>query len=485
MEYLIGVDIGTTQVKGSLLSVSGKLLAMHTVRHQPINLIEGHVEQDAEEYWWGDFLKVLRSLLAKSEIDRSRIVAIAVSGFYPNLCPTARCGEPLRRAILYSDNRAGNEVKFLNENLGLQETTEEIFAKLQWLRRFEPEIFNQTRMLFNPSNYVLYKLTGIYAIDYLSAYGFGALYNEQKGTWDQEICRTLSLSIELFPTIFASTVVVGGINSNASQITGLCQGTPVVMGTADSFATMLGANALEPGDCVISYGTSGLCLLLHDQMENLLTKKPSSMQKAMSTLTYLVSLGGSLEWIKDQFFNDESKTIASSKGINRLLDEKIQQIPFGAEGLVIIPYFLGLRLPIWEPEVRGLIYGLTLKHTKYHLWRAMLESFGYELLSGIEQAVQKGITIKNFLAAGGGAGSPIWRQIVSDIIGQTQIYTGMDASTADAFLAGYGIGVFDKMDQIKAWSTIMDVTEPKHNSQKYKEFYDAYQKVRSMFIEET
>jgi xylulokinase len=484
VEHLIGVDIGTTQVKGALLSASGNILAAYTIRHQPVSLGDGHVEQDAEEFWWGGFLRVVNCLLKKADIDSSQIAGIAVSGFFPNLCPVNGLGKPLRPAILYSDNRASDEVVNLNEDFGLQETTEEVLPKLLWLKHHEPEVFEQTHMIFNPSNYVVYRLTGVYGIDYLSAYGFGALYDEQQGTWDKKICKALSVSPGSLPELFTSTAVVGGVSTEASQVTGLCQGTPVVMGTADSYATMLGATVLEPGDCLISYGTTGLGVLLNDDMAMLLSKRPVGLQKKMSTFTYLLSLGSSLEWFKAQFCNEEDAIASGSSGLSRMLDEKAEAISAGAEGLVVLPYLLGLRVPVWEPRARGLIYGLTTKHNKYHIWRAMLEAFGYELLSGIDLVVQEGAEPKRYFAAGGGARSPIWRQIVSDIIGQAQVYSDMDTSVASAFLAGYGIGMFDRMEQIKEWSLTADVTKPSAGLGDYGEAYRNYRKIRRRLVEE-
>jgi len=472
MNYLLGVDIGTTEVKGTLAFIDKSVVWNYTIEHSVLMPKQDWAEQNPEVDWWGDFIKVVRGLLNKSKVNPANIIAIGISGSYPDFCPVSKDGEPLRNAILYSDNRCIEEVKYLRDSFDLDLTPEEILPKLLWFKKHEPDKFQKTRMVLSSHNYVTYKLTNTYLIDYLSA---TSLY----GLDDELLRRKIGISKDVFPPAYNPANIAGTVTEGAAKETGLKKGTPVIVGTADSFAGMIGIGAIDKNDCMINYGTAGFVVILNRALEDLMKGKFKKSEEIFSLPTYILTVGELLKWFRGNFYRNEK---SKSKGnIYKLLDRRAEEVSPGSNGLIVIPYFRGKRVPVFNPTAIGIAYGLSIYHSKTHLYRAILESWGYAIRQGLEKTL-KNRTINRVIATGGGAKSKIWRQIVSDIINKPQEYIESDTSLADAFLAGYGIGKFKKLSEIKNWINVSDITHPNiNNSLLYDKYYKTYLDVESRF----
>ena len=478
--YLVGIDVGTQGSKGILVAPDGRVVTQHFCEHDVLHPRPDWAEHDADRHWWQDLVQISQALLCKSRVSPRKIQAVCVSGLIPDLLPTDAEGRPLRHAILYSDNRAVKEIEEINARLGCALTSEEITPKLLWFMRHEPDLFARTRMVFNAHSYLIYRLTGEYTIDYLTASLFGAIYDAAKAEWRDDICAELGIPLELLPPVYPPAKVIGEVSKQAAEWTGLAEGTPVLAGSGDVYFSLLGAGVLHQGDIMIYYGTAGLTTYC---LSDLQTVAESPYQGPtgfpFQYPAYMLTSGELVRWFRDQFGHPEvAKAACTGVTAYSLLDCLAEQVPAGAQGLVCLPYFLGQRSPEFNPYARGAFFGWSMAHTRAHMYRAILESYGYGILHGLEATLPGWKrSIRRVVATGGGAVSPLWRQIVSDIVGIAQEYiAAADSPLGDAYLSGYALGLLKDFDTIREhWLEVTKVTIPdmtKH--EQYRPYYEIY-----------
>ena len=479
-QYLLGVDIGTLGSKGIIATVEGKIIAQHFCEHQVIHPRSGWAEHDPEQQWWGDFVRISRALLHKSGLNPGDIAGICVSGLIPDMMPTDEHGTPLRNAILYSDNRAIEEINYINSITGANLTSEEITPKLLWFIRHEPDLFARTRMIFNAHSYVVYKLTGIYSVDFVTAAYFGAIFSAEKPGWLGAVCEKIGFSPQLLPPLYPIAGIVGEVTKEAAEETGLAQGTPVLAGCGDVYFSLLGAGVINKDDIMIYYGTAGLVTICNCDLEDVaLQPCRTPSQIPFDYPAYLPTSGESVRWFRDQFGQAEMLEEQRS-GVNAyaLLDAEAAKIAPGSDGLLLLNYFLGQRSPVFDPLARAVFFGLTMAHTRAHMYRAVLESWGFGILHGLNEVVPGWRSrAKRIVATGGGARSELWRQIISDIVGVRQEYVARaDAPLGDAYLVGYGLGLFNDFETIRRqWLEVTAVTKPNvENTELYAQLYKIY-----------
>jgi len=490
-QYLLGVDIGTSSSKGVIINSNGKVLAESSVEHG-LNIIKpGWIEQDPEKCYWNDFKEIVKVLLKKTNISPRDIKGIGLSGLSPDIVPIDKDGSVIRPAIIYMDRRAWKECEELKNRLGeeLLEITGSVadpyFAgyKLIWYMRNEPENYRRTWKLLNADKYVVFRLTGKPAVDRINARGFSPYYDIHKETWSEEISKLVGGGIEKLPEIFESNEIIGCVTSDAAKETGLAEGTPVVACGPDAIVSAYSVGMVQTGDSCFMYGTTGCWFVVVD--------KPIIDKRLLSTYHVIpgkyilgggmIATGALVRWFRDNFGQLE-KYIESVSDISayQLLDRQAEKIAPGSDGLVVLPYFMGERTPIWDVNAKGLIFGLNLNHTKAHLYRALLEASGYGLRHHIDIAKSLGVDIKEMLAVNGGARSRIWRQIISDITGVPQLYVSPapGAPFGDAFIAGIGTGIFKKFEDIKKYIYIKERTESNNkNHEVYSKLYNVYLKL--------
>lgn len=479
-QYLMGIDIGTLGSKGLITDDKGNIISEHFLEHDIIYPKPGWAEHDPEKHWWKEFCEIVKMLLKKSKIEPENIAGISVSGLFPNMCPVDKEGNPVRNAILYSDNRAIEEIEFINMSLGTSLTSEDVTPKILWFKKNEPEKFEKTQKILGTQGYIVYKLTGKYAIDYPSALIFGGIFDLEQLKWRDEVCEQIGIPVDVLPTPYPASKVIGEVTEDAAEVTGLAKNTPVIVGSGDTYLSMLGAGVIEQGDAMAYYGTAGLLIICNCSLQEFMSSmKIDSKKEPIILSTYILTTGGLLKWFRDQFapyeFEIEKKLGVSSYHI---LDDQANNIPPGSDGLIVIPYFMGQRSPTFNPLARGIIFGLTTSHTRIHVYRALLESFGYGIFHGLEKLKEQGESPpKRIVATGGGAKSRLWRQIVTDIINMPQEYIPRaDAPYGNAFLAGYGVGLFKDFKTIKEkWLRVEDVTLPRQEvNKKYQKLFEVY-----------
>ncbi len=485
---LLGLDVGTLGVKGVVVTAAGQVLATARRDHGVSHPAPGWAEQGADDQWWGDGQGVIRDLLAAPGVDPAAIAAIGVSGLVPCLCLVDAAGHPLRPAILYSDNRALAQLAVINTTLGLALTAQAITPKWRWLAEHEPDLLHAAQSILSSHNYVVYRLTGVHSIDYDTASTIGGVFAVGQKAWDAQACAAMGLDARLLPALHAVTDVIGGVTDIAAEATGLRAGTPVIAGTGDTFPTLVGCGAVDAGAAMISLGTTGLLTLTTHRLETAAVGPhfvAASEDDARSTeeagavlwAANVLACGQVLAWFREELgpgVRLPSGPSSASLPDFPTLDRAAAAIPPGSRGLIALPHLMGRRTPTPDPLARGAFVGLTPSHTAADLYRSLLESTGYALRRGFDPIRPR---VRRVIATAGGAASPLWRQILADIL-ETSIEYHPAASGAlgIAFLAGYATGHIAGFESIRdAWLAQPAVTVPDPTTYGvYRSHYQAY-----------
>jgi xylulokinase len=486
-ELLLGIDIGTQGVKGILADPTGKIVAQHQLEHGTAYPQPDWCEQDMTVNWWENPVLVIKELLHASEVHADQIKVISASGLYPALGPTDGAGVPITKAILYSDNRSVAEVAEVNQALGLQLTSEELTPKLIWFLRHEPELAAEMRMFFDAAHYLVYKLTGEYVTDTITTGLYGAIYESPSASWRAEVCEQFGIPLEILPKVHPPAEFVGSVHEEAAEITGLALGTPVLPGMPDLVASLISVGAVQTHESAAYYGTAGLVPVMKDDLLNAVFHPYPIPERGLTPQdgyvfdypTYSLTTGDIVRWFRDEFapLEMELQRQDGKKSAYASLDDLAKKIPPGSEGLVLLPYLLGQRSPEFNPQASGVLFGLKKGHTRGHLFRAILESFGFNIRHGLEAFYPQGHPIKRLIATGGGAASQLWRQIVTDITGLKQEYVpDADGPVGCAYLGGLALGIFTDFDILqKDWVKVTAETVPyPESAEKYESAYRVY-----------
>ena len=466
MNYILGVDIGTQGNKGILLNERLEAVAQTYMEHDYYQPCPNWYEHDAEKIWWNGFKQTVRQLLSQVDFPSDKIIGVGCSGLAPCFLPTDKDNRPLRNAILYGiDIRSAEEVKEIVSILGEDEvlrinkqpiTTQTVGPKMLWFKKNEPELFARTVRFFTTTNYIIFKLTGEYILDDTQASLFGPFYDFNTSSWDREMCRFFQIPYEWFPPVIKPIDIAGKISARAAEETGLAQGTPVIACTGDAIAEVFSAGASEKGEVTLIYGTTGMIIISVDNCAP--TKTLWLVPHPIFENEFLVAGGtattaGLTKWYRNNFGAVE-QVMQERINVNAydLLLEQAAKVPAGSEGLLVLPYFSGERTPIHDPLARGLILGLTLSHTRAHVYRSLLEGTAYSFQHHFDIFKQRDYPVTRVVACGGGTKGDLWPQIVSDVIGYDQFIpdTYMGAEVGSAFFAAMAAGLVKDVKAIKA-----------------------------------
>ena len=490
MNYLIGIDLGTSGTKTVLFDEAGKAIASASVEyplHQPKN---GWGEQDPAD-WWNACVSTLRSVLAKSGIVAADIKGIGISGQMHGLVMMDDAGEVIRNSIIWCDNRNTRECDELTELVGAKRLIEisanralisYTAGKLLWVRNNEPENYDRCRQILLPKDYLRYKLTGEYATEVSDAAGTNLL-DVPKRIWSEEILQKLSINPDLMPPVRESYEVAGHVTAEVAALTGLAAGTPVVGGAGDNAAAAIGTGTVEEGKAFCTIGTSGVIFAHTDKVAVDPGGRVSSFCAAVpggwTVMSCTMASGLSLQWLRNQFFKEE---IRAAEGLGwdsyRMLDQQAEQVPIGANRLLFLPYLMGERCPHLDPNSRGVFFGLSSIHTKYDMLRAVLEAVIYSQRDCLEALECAGVELKGITATGGGGTSPLWRQMLADVLSLPVITVQNREGPAlgAAILAGVGAGLYPSVQEAcKKLIRTNPAQQPiAENTAKYMPYYDIY-----------
>ncbi len=350
--------------------------------------------------------------------------------------------------------------------------------KLVWLRNHRPQDFERIRTVFSAHDYVVFRLTGERCVDYDTSSILGGIFDDQSKDWAANVCQRLDLDPDLFPPTRPATALVGGVTARAASETGLAQGIPVIAGTGDTLATIVGCGVIDPGDGMVAFGTTGLMTLTKRRLADSADGPHFDNGSGTAPVTWVanvLSAGRLVRWYYDMFGGKDSE-FADRAGADpyALMDIEAGRISPGAEGLLVLPHWLGRRTPTPDPDLRGAMIGFTPAHTPAHIYRAILESFAYNQR---QTYVDVRPLIRRLVATAGGARSKLWRQIVADVLGTSlEYYPVASGALGIAFLAGHATGLIPKFEDIKhVWLTSPEMTLPDPRSASaYERYYDIY-----------
>ncbi len=448
--FFLGIDTGTNSSKGILLDRDLCPVMEYSVPHEMKNPRPSWYEHDAEEDWWGDFCRISRYLIGESGIDPSLIACVGTSALGADCLPVDQELRPLRPAILYGiDARASEEIEELRSIFSDDPQMERVNAfnssdiapKIYWVRKREPQVYQNTWKFLTASSFITAKLCGNVVIDRFLSGCFAPLYSVPQEREEPyryaEICRMDQLA-----NIRESADIAGYITKRAALETGLAEGTPVLTGTDDSGAEAISAGIVRAGQLMIQMGSSLYMILgTEKKLEEDTLWSEDFICPGLYTLSGGTNAAGSLtKWYLDEIFPDVKE--GSSNPYEMILRE-LEDIPPGSGGLITLPYFAGERVPVNDPQACGILFGLRLSHTRAHMYHSALESTAYSIAQQIRLMERhEEVCIDRIAATGGGAKNPLWLQIVADVTGKEiavpEIITG--AAFGDALMAALAVG---------------------------------------------
>jgi xylulokinase len=473
MTLLLGMDIGTSSAKGVLVRTDGTLAAQAVVEHDVSRPHPGWVEHDAARVWWTGF----RSLVAQLSVAADEpIGAIGCSGIGPCVLPVDGHGQPLRAAILYGvDTRATAQIAAQEQRYGAEQviarcgsplTTQAIGPKLAWVREHEPLIYARTKRWYMASSYLVARLTGEYVLDHHSASQCVPLYDSAAHEWIGEWCEEIAPGLD-WPRLAWPGDVVGTVSAEAAAEVGLPAGIPVIAGTIDAWSESVSVGATEPGDVMLMYGTTMFIVevLARRAASPHLWGTVGAFPDTYNLAAGMATSGAITGWLADLTGGDYATLVteAAEAGV-------------GANGLLMLPYFAGERTPLFDPDARGTIVGLTISHTRGHLYRAALEATAFGVRHNLAAMAEAGGELRRLVAVGGGTTGMLWTQIVSDVLHRQQDLPRhtIGAAYGDAFLAAVGTGIAKPHD-IDAWNPVAHTIEPNPGrAADYDQLYQLY-----------
>ncbi|WP_298981229.1 FGGY-family carbohydrate kinase [Caldilinea sp.] len=477
---LLGIDIGTTATKVIAIDAEGRLLA-ETERPSALRSPQpGWAEEDAEE-WWTNVCAAVPACLRSAQVNAEEVAAVGVSGMTPALVLLDAQGRVVRPSIQQNDARAVKEIeefrsrteeKDILQRTGSAITQQSIGPKLLWLRRHEPETMAQAVRVMGSYDFIAHRLTGAFSIERNWALESG-LFDLHTEDWDDELLALSTISRTWLAAPRWPAEIVGEVTKDAADDTGLKAGTPVVAGSADHVASAFSAGLKAGGDLLVKLGGAGD--ILYCVSEPIIDARLFLDYHVIPGL-YLVNgcmaaSGSIIKWFRNAFAPETDYAA---------LDAEAAALPPGAEGLVLLPYFLGEKTPLHDPLARGTVVGLTLSHTRAHLFRAILEGIGYGFCHHLEVLAERGLRATRARVTNGGARSMLWKQITADVLGLPleQIARHPGSSLGAAFVAGMGVGAFRRWEEIERYIQIEGVVEPNlTNHARYREFFHLYRAI--------
>ncbi len=418
-KLFLGIDVSTTAAKSIAMNPAGETVAESSVSLPSFEKPhKGWAEQSPED-WFSALSESLRSLSQK--INPSHVAGVGLTGQMLGLVSLGSDNTPLRPAILWNDQRSEAECEELTAEIGPEKLAQVcgskllpgmVLPKLRWLKRHEPEVWERTRSILLPKDYLAFRLTGEKATDVTDASGVGLLDIEQR-TWSADLVAHSSVPDSWLPRVLESHEIVGKLTQEAAEMTSLPPGIPVTIGAGDQPAQAYGAGLRSAGESVLTVGTSGVYFQVLDAYtpdeEGRLHTFCYAAPDQWCAMGVMLSAAGSFQWLRDELFPE--KTFAE-------LDAAAAAVPPLSEGLLFAPYLSGERHPHTDAQVRGGFIGIDRRHGMGHFARAVMEGVSYGLRELIELLKEQGSAPESIALSGGGAvKSPVWQQILADVIG--------------------------------------------------------------------
>ena len=492
MKYLLGIDIGTSACKAVLCDENGNVAASADADYPVYYPAPGCAEQNPED-WWNGVCRAVREVIAKAGAEPRNIASVGVDGQSWSAVAMDKKGNVLCNTPIWFDTRAEEICRKWEEKIG----GEEIFRvcgnpvkpsytapKVVWYKNNKPEVYKNTYKILQSNGYIVYKLTGAFTQDKSQGYGWQC-YDIKNCRWDFNMCEKLGIDAEMLPEIKDCCDVAGTVTVKAAEETGLPRGIPVVAGGLDAACAALGVGVIRAGQTQEQGGQAGgmsICCYMPESDMRLISgchAVPGKWLLQGGT----TGGGGVMRWLERELGDYErTLSVSSGKSSFALMDEAAAKVPAGSDGLIFLPYMAGERSPIWDPNARGVFYGLDFSKTKGHLIRAALEGTAFALRHNLETANEAGAEVTVLRSMGGAANSALWTQVKADVTGKVIEVPSSDTATAlgAIILAGVGAGIFGSF--IEAVERTVNVKKVYYPNEKNKEIYDVlYGKYKKLY----
>lgn len=481
MPFFMGIDISTTGAKALIIDETGAVKAIGSTP-QPISQPKPLWSEQNPKDWWDGIVIAIQEALKEANLSGEDIAGIGMTGQMHGLVMLDANGEVLRPAILWNDQRTQKQCDDITETIGFSRLIELTgnraltgftAPKILWVRDNEPDVYAKCEHILLPKDYLRYMLTGDYHTDLAGAAGT-SLLNVAERSWSMEVIDALGIPASWLPKVHEGTEITGTISNEAAELTGLNAGTPVVGGGGDQAAGAVGMGCVTADKIGVTVGTSGVVFApLSDyafEPEGRLHAFCHSVSGQWHFMGVMLSAAGSLQWYRD--------TIAPDVSFDALLAETAN-IPAGSEGLLFLPYLSGERTPHPDPLARGAFIGLTARHTRAHMTRAVLEGVAFGLKDSFTLIDNVGLPESyEVRISGGGAKSPIWQQIIADIFNAplVNVNTPEAGAFGAALLASVGTGTFkDVPSACEATIKTEERVEIGNDVSAYAEVYEKYE----------
>ncbi len=491
MSIVIGLDVGTSGTKAVAINAQGKLLASALIEYPLLTPKPGWAEQDPAE-WKAASLTALKQLAHAPGLNPADIRGIGLTGQMHGSVFLDADNRVLRNALLWCDNRTAPQCDAITAKIGEKQLIEMVCnpaltgftaPKILWLRDNEPHLYEKLKKVLLPKDYIRFVLTAEYATDVADASGT-LLFSVKERTWHNELMAMLGIDASLMPRAYEGTEVTGTLSRVAAEVTGLPAGIPIIAGGGDQAAGGVGSGIVRKGVISSTVGTSGVVFAFADAI----SRDPQgrvhtfchSVPGKWHVMGVVLSAGGSLRWFRDALCPAE-KAVANEIGQDpyELITTAAGDIAPGAEGLTFLPYLSGERTPHKDPYAKGAFVGLSLKHTRAHMARAVLEGVAFAMRDSLEIMREMGVAITQVRASGGGARSALWRQIQADVNKAPLVTTNIDEGPAygAALLATVATGMYTSVeDACDAIIKVVDECKPNAaNAPTYDAWFTEYQ----------
>jgi xylulokinase len=456
---LLGIDVGTGGTRAVVVDDDGSIVAAATAEHAPFASPQtGWAEQDPND-WWRAAKEAVVSLSSRDNIRLDQITGIGFSGQMHGAVLLDGRNEVLRPALIWCDQRTDQQCDTITRQVGAEglidltsnpALTNFTLTKMLWVREHEPELWSRVRTVLLPKDYVRLKLTGERATDVADASGT-LLFDVAHRQWSKPMLAAFEINESIIPSVFEGPETSGRVSADGAAATGLREGTPVVAGAGDQAAGAVGMGIVKPGAVSATIGTSGVVFAA--------TANPAlDKQGRIHTFCHAIpgrwhvmgvtqAAGLSLRWFRDRFFTDAETS--ESQDPYDLMCSEAATAPAGSDGVLWAPYLMGERTPHLDPNARAALVGLAANHTRAHLIRSILEGVAFSLRDTLTIFAEMNVPVENIRLGGGGARSPLWRQIQADIYGRAVEILAAEEGAAygAALLAGVGTGVWSSVDE--------------------------------------
>ena len=487
-QYLLGIDIGTSACKVAIFDREGKVVSATTGDYGVYYPQPGWAEQDPEE-WWQAVCRTTRGALEKSGICAEEIAGVGIDGQSWSAIAVDKEGKVLTNTPIWMDTRAKDICGELNEKVGDKRIFElagnslqpsYTTAKIIWYQRNLPEVYDKIHKILQSNSFIAYQLTGVMSQDVSQGYGLHC-FDMHQAKWDAGMCEELGIPMHILPDIYPCHAVIGTVHEKASRECGLAVGTPVVAGGLDAACGALGAGVLHSGETQEQGGQAGGMSICTDvyQADPRLILGYHVVPDCWLLQGGTTGGGGVMRWLEREFADFEREEAKrTGKSSLELLNEIAENVKPGSDGAIFLPYMSGERSPIWDPDAKGVFYGLDFSKTKGHFVRAAMEGVAFSLRHNLEVAKEAGAEVSVLRAMGGSANSLLWTQIKSDVTGKPIVVPASDTATTlgAAILAGVGVGMYDSFEEAVALTVKEQRAHEPHGDHKavYDKNYEIY-----------